>query len=132
MSYAGPVSRAKRAPDAAAIRPAAPRPSGTKRPAAARQQAADSDDHRPALVFAAGVIVGLAMGAGVALLLAPQSGAETRQAIGRKSRRLGRRGHDAWDDLRLEFRRALRQRRSAARARRDAAVVPPEELIVID
>lgn len=69
-----------------------------------------------AVVFAAGVLVGLAIGAGVALLVAPQTGVETRQDLMRRGRRLRRRGVDAWEDLRDEFRRVARRRESRADA----------------
>ena len=95
MSYAGPVSRGKRAPDKSPERPTVV--------------------HRPAPAFTAGILLGIIVGAGAALLLAPRSGVATRRALARRRQRLARRGHDAWDDLRLEFRRALKQRRAAAR-----------------
>jgi gas vesicle protein len=57
--------------------------------------------------------MGLAVGAGAALLFAPQTGQEARYTIKRLTRRAGRRGHDAWDDLRDELRRY--RRRSASR-----------------
>ena len=50
------------------------------------------------------------------MLLAPQSGEETRASIGRGSKRLGTRAHDAWDDLRDELQWAAR--RGFKRARR--------------
>jgi hypothetical protein len=64
------------------------------------------------------VAVGAAVGAGAALLLAPQSGEEMRASIGRGRYRLGIRAHDAWDDLRDELRGAAR--RSVRRLRRGA------------
>ena len=63
-------------------------------------------------------MVGLALGAGVALLLAPDSGAHTRRALIRRGRRVTLRGRDAWDDLRNEFRSAIRERKRALRRRR--------------
>jgi gas vesicle protein len=66
------------------------------------------------VTFLAGVALGAALGAGAALLFAPDSGHSTRRKIARGSRRLGQRGRNAWDDLRhelkREFRRALRKR----------------------
>jgi hypothetical protein len=97
MSYAGPVSRGKRAPD--------------KSPA--RRSVGAAADHRPTAAFTAGILLGVIVGAGAALLLAPRSGVATRRALARRRERLARRGHDAWDDLRLEFQRALKQRRAA-------------------
>ena len=62
------------------------------------------------------------MGAGAALLAAPQTGAETRAVLraraGRLGRATGRRGRDAWDDLRDELRdvkRAIQRRKAPAR-----------------
>ena len=119
MSYAGPVSRGKRAPAASRSRPGDPRQSGTNKPPTAPSAADHSIDLRPAAVFAVGVVLGLALGAAAALLLTPYAGAEYRRALVRQRRRLGQRSHDAWDDLRDEFRRALRRRRRASARRRE-------------
>jgi hypothetical protein len=64
-------------------------------------------------VFAAGILLGLAVGAGAALLFAPQAGDDTRRTIARGGHRLARRGHDAWDDLGYELRRAASRGRRA-------------------
>jgi hypothetical protein len=123
MSYAGPVSRARRAPNASATdaagsspaaRGASPSPRGAIRPLIMQ----NSTRPTPA-VFAAGIALGIVVGAGVALLFAPQSGADIRQALAKRSRRVSRRGRDAWDDLGYEFRRALN--RHTARRRRKMA-----------
>lgn len=132
MSYAGPASRRKRAPILDLHRGGS---STTARSAAARGGAANasgpvgSKSFRPlpnygrssrnshrGPVLAVGVAIGLVLGAGAALLFAPQSGAVTRRSLVRRTRRLGVRGHDAWDDLRLELRRLQRKaaRRRAA------------------
>jgi hypothetical protein len=123
MSYAGPISRAKASPDAA--------PGGisatlrTPRPPARWPGDSDSDARSPALIFAVGIAVGIALGAGAALLLAPDSGLETRRALVRRGRHAGRRSRDAWDDLRDEFRNAVRNRkRSWRRGRRSASEAP--------
>jgi hypothetical protein len=117
MSYAGPISRSKTSPDASlggvsgTLR--------TSRPADARWPASSGSDERsPALIFAAGIAVGIALGAGAALLLAPDSGVETRRALVRRGRHAGRRGRDAWDDMRDEFRNAVRNRKRSWRRRR--------------
>lgn len=124
MAYLGPVSRAKRA---AAIPAASARSgpgAGARLPAgnpAIRSLAGvnDAGTNTDAKIFAAGLIAGIAVGAGTALLLAPRTGVETRYALGRGLRRVRRRGSDAWDDLRDELRRASawrrRRRRRAAR-----------------
>jgi gas vesicle protein len=54
-------------------------------------------------VFGAGLAIGLTFGAGMALLLAPFSGAETRELIGYRARALGARASDRLDDLRGEM-----------------------------
>ena len=122
MSYAGPVSRAKTAPDLGSAE------SGTQRaqPAPARPAkkwptSAPSTDRSQGTAFAAGLAVGLAIGAGVALLFAPDSELETRRSIARRGRRVGRRSRDAWDDLRHELRSAVRNRRRAWRLKRQRA-----------
>jgi hypothetical protein len=116
MSYAGRASRTPRAPN-----PNAPmeliaspaRPKALPVPPRRRSPSYASNDDRSS-VFLAGLAMGLAVGAGVVLLLAPQTGEEARHSIRRMTRRVGRRGHDAWDDLRDELRR---YRRKSARRR---------------
>ena len=70
--------------------------------------------------FLAGLGIGLAVGAAVALLLAPQSGADTRRALRRRGHRVKSRAGDAWSDLRYELsrakKRALRRKRREARS----------------
>ncbi len=61
--------------------------------------------------FAAGLLIGALVGAGVALLVAPQSGEETRRALARRARRLAEDAHDRYDDVRHQLRRAREQRR---------------------
>jgi gas vesicle protein len=61
-----------------------------------------------------GIIAGALVGAGVALLLAPQSGAETREQIADRARRFRTRADEGWDDLRDELRRLRRRSRRAA------------------
>ena len=80
---------------------------------------------RPIGALATGLAIGLIVGAGVALLFAPQRGQETRYEIGRGFRRLRHRGHDAWGDLRDELHRVRRRfRRDRRRARADADLEP--------
>ena len=59
--------------------------------------------------FAAGLMLGAALGAGVALLLAPQTGDEARRLLGRRARRIGDRVTDRMDDLRDDIRRSARK-----------------------
>ena len=65
-----------------------------------------------------GIALGLVVGATVALMFAPSPGARTRRKLRRAVKQAGWYSRDAWDDLRLELRRATRQLR---RARRRAA-----------
>jgi gas vesicle protein len=80
-------------------------------------------------VFGAGLALGVALGAGIALLAAPQTGAETRADLRygalRARRSIGRKSRNAWLDLRDELRgatqsiRRRKARRASERARRD-------------
>ena len=106
MSYAGPAARTKRASEtylvAADSMPAprlAPMPD-------------DSHANRVRIMaLAGGIALGMAVGAGLALLWAPRSGADTRRSIARRGRRLRSRGRDAWSELRDELRDAVHHRR---------------------
>jgi len=102
MSYAGPVgSRGRQS----SIQPGSVRPVPVAGPYGARVLRHRSRA-RTGVVLAAGLVLGLAVGAGVALLFAPQAGEDTRRAISRRGNRLANRGRDAWDDLRYELGRA--------------------------
>jgi hypothetical protein len=123
MSYAGTAARGKRAPTLhSAGQGSSPRPPSNPRPRGS--VAAPQASGGQAAVFAAGIIVGIALGAGAALLFAPQAGSDTRRSLARRGARLGRRGRDAWDDLRDELRRAVRRRRRA----RERALRPADDL----
>jgi hypothetical protein len=65
--------------------------------------------------FAAGIAVGALLGAGAALLAAPQSGMETRLALKRGARKARVRAEDRWDDLGRELRAATRRGRRNVR-----------------
>ncbi len=71
-------------------------------------------DWRGPGILGLGILAGALVGAGVALLLAPQSGEETREQIAVRARRLGTRADAGWDDLRDELRRLRRRSRRAA------------------
>lgn len=125
MSYAGKDSRSRRATSSAAIdSPLPARARGRSVSRVERQlpissrgvnrayvEPADDDgelDWQHIAIFAAGALLGAAFGAGAALLLAPQSGAETRHDLARRGRHLRARTATAWDDLRHELRYAAR------------------------
>ncbi|HJU89083.1 MAG TPA: YtxH domain-containing protein [Gemmatimonadaceae bacterium] len=65
--------------------------------------------------FAAGLAAGLTIGAGVALLLAPASGEETREYLSHRARSLRSRADTSWDDLRDELRWLARRGRKKMR-----------------
>jgi YtxH-like protein len=73
---------------------------------------------RPIGTLATGLAIGLLVGAGVALLLAPERGADTRHAIKRRLRRAGLGSRHVWEDLRDELRAARRDFIRARRQRR--------------
>ena len=116
MSYAGPATRRKSASVTEPIRAETSPRSGVGRRAGAPPRTMPANNLTA--IFAAGVAVGVAVGAGAALLFAPMSGEETRRLIARRGRRLGRRGRDAWDDLAFELKSAAKRRRKAWRERR--------------
>jgi hypothetical protein len=106
------------------------RPDGVDATLAARRaralDAANGEEHGRSLAFGAGIAVGALLGAGLALLLAPQSGQETRAYITTRARRLPEEARDSWDELGEELRTALRRRtrglrRKVTRARWSAA-----------
>jgi hypothetical protein len=116
MSFGGTVTRGGRGAasgaskaDSAGLASAARVP-GRPGPAGRPQGEAEVDWERVAL-FGAGVAVGAALGAGVAVLLTPYSGEEIRAAIVGTGARLAHQGRDAWDDLRDELRWAARRGR---------------------
>ena len=57
-----------------------------------------------------GMVIGAVLGAGIALVVAPQSGAETRRILSRRAGSLGR-GAGAWTKLGRELPRAARAKR---------------------
>ena len=89
------------------------------------QRAANGEgelDWQHIAIFAAGAALGAAIGAGAALLFAPQSGARTRHNIAKRGRHLRTRTADAWEDLRHELRYAARRGRQKLAARMNGAL----------
>ncbi|MFL5582936.1 MAG: YtxH domain-containing protein [Gemmatimonadaceae bacterium] len=95
-------------------RAAALRAADMPRGAAAREQGEELDWRRVS-TLGLGLAIGALIGAGAALLLAPQSGEETRELITRGARRLRSRAEDGWSDLGAELRTAARRRRKQLR-----------------
>ena len=108
MTYL-PESETRRGPganvrvDRPAIRPQLAVTNGNREPAAA--------ESGRALVFLLGIAVGAVAAAAVSLLLAPQSGAETRAAIRRRAREVVEGAGERWDEARDELAWSTRQGR---------------------
>jgi gas vesicle protein len=60
--------------------------------------------------FAAGLLIGALVGAGIALLVAPSSGEETRRMIARRARRLAADARERYDEARHQLRHARERR----------------------
>jgi len=56
--------------------------------------------------FLAGLALGALVGAGVALLFAPQSGAETRAAVSRRAKSLAKEARERYDTVKEKVRHA--------------------------
>src|SRR6476661_1174262 len=89
--------------------PRAPRPGSIPQPKPDGLPADMVPDWNAIGLFTAGIAVGAILGATVALLMAPASGDETRERIGRRVRHL-RGNDDVWDDLAEELERAASER----------------------
>lgn len=63
--------------------------------------------------FAVGLLLGALVGAGVALLFAPQSGEETRRLIRRRTKRLARDAEDKLEDFKDNVKRIKRRAEEA-------------------
>lgn len=73
-----------------------------------------TDDERgSARPFAAGLLIGALLGAGLALLFAPQSGADTRRLIKRKTKKIAAGAQDRFDDVKDRIRDARRKAEAA-------------------
>ena len=79
--------------------------------------AMEYEDERQAFTFIAGIALGTLIGAGVALLIAPQSGQRTRRQIARAAEDLGDTARDRFGDAGDEVRRRARRAKRAAERR---------------
>jgi hypothetical protein len=128
MSYAGPSRGAGSARTTRSSRSAS---TAARSPASRGAQTvptsgAPETDWGQVAIFGAGLALGLTLGAGAALLAAPQTGAEARAVlhgrVGKLRRTATRKSHDVWDDLRDELeavKRTLRRRKIRRAAERD-------------
>jgi gas vesicle protein len=75
------------------------------------------EDRTPGMTFLAGLILGAAVGVGMALLLAPQSGKRTRRQIARVASTARTSATDRWGDITDDVRSIIRggQRRRLRR-----------------
>ena len=71
------------------------------------------DDDSNAKPFAAGLLIGALLGAGIALLFAPQSGADTRRLIRKKYKKIAAGAEDRFDDVKDRIRQARRKAEEA-------------------
>lgn len=69
------------------------------------------DEDYSAAGFVSGLFLGAAIGAGVALLLAPQSGHRTRRALARSVEDVTDTAAERWEDMTDELRAAVRSQR---------------------
>ncbi len=86
MAYAGKAVRTKRFGAARVTEPSPAVSAGGRRRPSSFWQTARQMDWRRIAVFAGGLGLGAAVGAGTALLLAPRSGAATRRRLRRRVR----------------------------------------------
>jgi hypothetical protein len=135
MSYAGPSRTRGTARTTSSPSTGRAAPVTRAEPSPASPPPAETDWQQVA-IFGVGVALGIAVGAGAALLTAPQSGAETRAALRARAGRVGRttrrRGRDVWEDLRDELqgaRRALQRRKIGRAAERDLRRVAALETV---
>jgi gas vesicle protein len=69
------------------------------------EAAMEHEDHR-ARTFLAGLAIGALVGAGVALLFAPQSGAETRRVMSKKAKTLAKEAREKYEAMREKVKHA--------------------------
>ena len=81
------------------------------------EQAPEADRSWDRNSFLTGIVLGAAVGAGLALLLAPASGSETRRLVRRRARSLAREAESGFGELKKEARRTLRDKKEALRER---------------
>jgi gas vesicle protein len=75
------------------------------------------DDDARAFNFLSGLICGAAIGAGVALLMAPNSGKKTRKRLTRGAEDLKDRAADGWEELADDVRDRVDEALATARKR---------------
>ena len=77
----------------------------------------ESGDERQALSFVSGLVLGAVIGAGVAILTAPQPGRKTRKKLRKVARRARGQTANRLDDLATELKQRVDETVTAARDR---------------
>lgn len=67
--------------------------------------------------FLSGLVCGAAIGAGAALLMAPETGRKTRKKLSRAAEDLRDNAHERWDDIADEVREKVDEALEGARGR---------------
>jgi gas vesicle protein len=75
----------------------------------------DSDGH--VINFISGLVLGAVIGAGIALLTAPQPGSKTRRHLRRTANEIGSGASDRWDELADDMKDKVEQAVKGARKR---------------
>jgi gas vesicle protein len=90
-------------------------PDGTREPAAKPRGRPYRNvaDARSISMLGMGMVIGSMIGAGIALLMAPSSGAETRRGLSRRVGRLKQGGGGVWSKLGRELQRAAAAKRKS-------------------
>lgn len=73
---------------------------------AMEDEAADAHEAHGTRTFLAGLAIGALVGAGVALLFAPKTGAQTRRAVSRQAKKLAREARERYDAMREKVKSA--------------------------
>jgi gas vesicle protein len=86
-----------------------------RRPSLIRSLTSMEHDDSGFYGFATGMVVGALIGAGVALLMAPQTGKRTRKRIGRAADDLKESASDRWDEIAEDVREKVEDALTVAR-----------------
>jgi gas vesicle protein len=77
--------------------------------------------------FITGIVVGAAVGAGMALLLAPSTGEETRRAIRKRVKGMSKDAAGGWVTTRQEVRRVLKEKKAALKEKMEEMAASLDE-----
>jgi gas vesicle protein len=89
----------------------------------------DEDSARGSGGLIAGIVIGALIGAGIALLAAPNTGEDTRRQLSRRARGLRDDATERFDDLSVRARRELKRRRRQLRERLEDGVESVRERV---